>query len=71
MVAQQYPAEGEVLVEVGPVEAEGGEFDVVEDGVGLAGEAGVVGDGEGMLNAALHDNEDVAVPVGGACWGIH
>lgn len=69
-VAVEEAAERVVFVEIGPVEAEGREFDAVELGGCAAGEARVFRDGETDFDAALHDDDDLAVEVEGAVGGV-
>lgn len=69
-IAVEEAAEGEILVEIGPMEAERGQFDAVELGGSAAGEARVFRDGETEFDAALHSDDDLAVEVKGADGGV-
>ncbi len=74
-VAVVQPAEGEIFVEIGPVEAERGEFDAVELGGRAAREPRILRDGETEFDAARHHDNDEAVlmksAVGGVSQGVH
>jgi len=65
VVALEDAAKREVLVEVGPVQAERGDFDVIELFFGAARQARILGDGEPDLRATAHGHDDVPIPVHG------
>ena len=69
-VAIEEAAEGEVFIEVGPVEAERGKLDAVELGRRAAHKARVLCDGETDFHAAGHLDHDEAVPMEGAAGGV-
>jgi len=66
VVAGQDAANGQILVQIGPVEEEGGELDVVELLGEFAFRARIPFDREGDLQPALHLDLDLACPVSGA-----
>jgi hypothetical protein len=66
VVSGEDASDGEALVEVGPVQAERGELDVVELLRGLVFEPWVSLDREGDLEPARHRDVDLALLVAGA-----
>ena len=59
IVAFHDPAQGKVFVEIGPVEAEGGDLDVVKLLLGAQGQTWILRHRETNFNAASHPDEDV------------
>jgi hypothetical protein len=65
IVARQNSAKRQVLVQIWPMESEGGDLEVAELRRGSTGQAGVGANREPDLRAAVHHQQDYAVPING------
>lgn len=65
VIPGQDPPDGQVLVQLGPVEAERRELDVIERRVGLVFQPGIPPDGKRDLQTALHRDVDPPVLMAG------
>jgi hypothetical protein len=71
VIASQQTPEGQILVKVGPMQAEWGDFDIAELFGGAVRKTGIAGDRETDFHTAVHGNDDVAGFVTGGSGGIN